>query len=152
MKQRLVRLRRLIKNAESHEQRALRDMATARQEMAAQESACKRLQGFHQEYLGMRHQQLVGQQSGRQLANMSAFVDRLQEELRAAEETLQGLGEKLESRRQSWLRYRLRRQRLELVLQQGEDQLRRAEDRLEQAAFDDWTSFRGGSPRGTGSD
>jgi len=152
MKRRIERLRRLIRNAGSQEERALREMASAQQEKQAQETACLRLKSYHQEYLGMRHQLLVGQQSGRQLANTSAFVDRLEDELKTAEATLRTLTENLERRRQTWLRQRLRRQRLELVLRQGEDHLHRDEARLEQATQDDWSSFRSGTTRESGAD
>jgi flagellar export protein FliJ len=152
MKHRVARLKRLVQSALSQEDRALRAMASATQSIAAQESACERLKSFHQEYSSRRHGLLVGQQSGRQLANMSAFVDRLQGEIRAAEETLEKLKENLEGRRQAWLQYRLRRQRFEVVLQQGQDQLRELEARYEQATYDDWTSFRGGTEKDTACD
>jgi len=147
MKRRVARLKRLIRTAQSREERALRALAAARQEIAAQETACERLRSFHEEYSSQRHGLLVGHQSARQLANMSAFVDRLQDEIRGAEEQLAKLRENLEGRRQAWLQTRLRRQRLEIVLQQSERQLRKSEERLEQASYDDWSSFRGGTAK-----
>ena len=152
MKRRIARLERLAQSALSQEERAMRAMASARKSIEVQESACGRLRSFHEEYSNRRHGALGNQQSGRQLANISAFVDRLQGEISTAEKTLQKLKENFEGRRHSWLQRRLRRQRLEIVLQQARDQLSELEARQEQASFDDWTSFRGGTAKNTASD
>ncbi len=143
MKRRLVRLKRLAENAETQEERALRAMATLSKDIAVQETAVERLRGFYEEYASRRHELLGGQHTLRQLANMNAFVDRLQREMSAAEETISRLREELENKRQIWLQRRSGRHRLEHVLQSGESELRQHEERLEQASVDDWTSYRG---------